>query len=139
MRRIGMSATGSTSLPAPALIDAMGWLDARVRDVTGRRLGRVRAVVADAEGTPWWIVVRHRGGEVVAPVAAVLDTRHHEVLLDRGADALAPCPEEIDQRAHEALVDRYGLQPDLPPAAPPRFRRDVCTPPRTGRFARRSA
>ena len=140
MPGIGMSATGSTTLPAPALHDVMGWLDARVRDVTGRRLGRVSAVVADADGTPWWIVVRHRGGDMVAPVAAVLDTRHREVLLDRSAEALAPCPDEIDESAHEALVDRFGLTaaPAGTPAAP-RGPRDACTARRIRRFRRRSA
>ncbi len=133
-----MSATGSTTLPAPALHDVVAWLDARVRDATGRRLGRINAIVADASGTPWWIVVRHRGRDVVAPVAAVHETRHHEVLLDRTAETLAPCPAEIDERAHEALVDRFGLRAPQPPAAP-RGPRDACTPRRARRFPRRSA
>ena len=130
-----MSATGSVTLPAPALHDVMGWLDARVRDVTGRRLGRVNAVVADADGTPWWIVVRHRGSDVVAPVAAVQGTRHHEVLLDRTAESLAPCPDELDELAHEALVDRFGLGSQEVPA-PPRGPRDECTLRSTGRVRR---
>jgi hypothetical protein len=135
--QIGMPATGSTNLPAPALHDVMGWLDARVRDVTGRRLGRVSAVVADADGTPWWIVIRHRGREVVAPVAAVLDTRHNEVLLDRDAESLPPCPDEIDESAHEALLDRFGLARADTPAGP-RGPRDACTPRPARRFQRRA-
>ena len=135
-----MSATGATALRSAALHDVMGWLDARVRDVTGRRLGRVSAVVADADGTPWWIVVRHRGQNVVAPVAAVHATRHRELLLDRAAESLAPCPEEIGAREHDVLVDRFGLDPhteDVP--APPRGPRDACTPSRrTRRFRRRA-
>ncbi len=124
-----MSATGSTTLPAPALHDVVAWLDARVRDATGRRLGRINAIVADASGTPWWIVVRHRGRDVVAPVAAVQGLRHQEVLLDRAAETLPACPAELDERAHEALVDRFGLAPAKRPA-PPRAARDACA----GRF-----
>ena len=134
---IGMSA-GSTSLqsPAPALPDVMAWLDSRVRDAAGRRLGRVNAVVADAQGTPWWIILRHRGRDVVAPVAAVQATRHHEVLLDRAAETLAPCPAEIDEQAHEALVDRFGLgtAEALPARRGPR---DVCPQAPRRRFRRR--
>ena len=130
-----MSATEATTLRAPALHDVMGWLDSRVRDVSGRRLGRVSAVVADAEGTPWWIVFRHRGQDMVAPVASVHDTRHHEVLLDRAAETLAFCPQELDESAHEALVDRFGLRTPLVPA-PPRGPRDECTPRRRRRFLR---
>ena len=138
MPLIGMSATGFAILPAPPLHVVMGWLDARVRDVSGRRLGRVSAVVADADGTPWWIVLRHRGHDVVAPVAAVHGTRHHEVLLDRTAETLAPCPAELDERAHEALVARFGLRAPEPAPAP-RAPRDECGVRRRRGFLRRSA
>ena len=138
MPRIGMSATEATALPSPALHDVMGWLDARVRDVTGRRLGRVSAVVADADGTPWWIVFRHRGQDMVAPVASVHDSRHQEILLDRAAETLAVCPQDLDASAHEALVDRFGLRTPLAPA-PPRGSRDECTPRRWRRLLGRTA
>jgi hypothetical protein len=137
MPKIGMSATGFVTLPAQDLHDVMSWLDARVRDVTGRRLGRVKAIVADEHGTPWWIVVRHRGQDVVAPVASVHATRHHEVLLDRPVESLAPCPDEIDGSAHDTLVRRFGMGTETAPA-PPRGPRDACTPRRARRFTRRA-
>ena len=129
---------GSSSLhsPAHALPDVMAWIDSRVRDAAGRRLGRVNAVVADAQGTPWWLILRHRGRDVVAPVASVQATRHHEVLLDRAAETLAPCPAEIDEQAHEALVDRFGLgTPEIHLAR--RGPRDVCSQPRRRRLRHR--
>jgi hypothetical protein len=116
----------------------VSWLDARVRDATGRRLGRVKAIVADEQGTPWWIVLRHRGQDVVAPVASVVAGRHHEIHLDRAVESLAPCPTDIDERAHDALVARFGLSPQ-PATFAGRGPRDECTPRRTRRFTRRSA
>lgn len=134
MRQIGMSAAVVPSVPAPPLHDVLSWIDTRVRDVTGRRLGRVSAIVCDAQGTPWWIVFRHRGRDTVAPVAAVHARRHHEILLDRAAETLAPSPGEIDARAHAELVARFGLAGDAPaPAAP---RRDGCTGRRFARLRR---
>ena len=140
MGPIGMSATGSTTLPAYALHDAVSWIDTRVRDATGRRLGRVKAVVADEHGTPWWLVLRHRGEDVVAPVASVRPTRHRELTLDHAAEALAPCPDDLDEAAHRALVDRFGLAPEpTTPRPAPRGPRDDCTPRPARRFLRRTA
>ena len=134
MPRIGMSAAVATPVVRPRdLHDVVAWLDARARDITGRRLGRVRAIVCDAEGTPWWLVVRHRGHDVVAPVAAVHSRRHHEVLLDCAAEALPPCPGEIDERAHATLLERFGLA-SSPAPAPARGPRDACTPRRLRRL-----
>ena len=109
MQAIGMSATDALDPRAHRLDDVVGWLDARVRDASGRRLGRVRAVVADRDGTPWWIVVGHHGREVVAPVSAVQDARQRVLRLDRAAEALAPSPGEIDDAAHRTLLARYGV------------------------------
>ena len=141
MARVGMSSAEATTLQAPELLDVVSWIDARARDATGRRLGRVKAVVADAQGTPWWIVLRHRGRDVVAPVSAVCDARHREIRLDRPVEALAACPAEIDQGAHDALVDRFGLASPDSVAEPraPRGPRDACTPRARRRFRRRSA
>ncbi len=110
MQAIGMSATETVPLRAHDLHDVVGWIDARVRDATGRHLGRVRAVFSDASGTPWWILVRHRGRDLVAPVGAVYDTRHRQLLLDRAAETLAAGPREIGEREHRALLDRFGIQ-----------------------------
>ena len=61
----------------PALDRAVGWIDAPVLDVLGRNVGRVRAVLCDAEGRPWWLVLRRRGlrgRTVLAPFDATQPT-----------------------------------------------------------------
>lgn len=115
-----MSAADPITLRAHELHEVVGWIDARVRDAGGRRLGRVSAVFADAQGTPWWIVVRHRGRDVVAPVDSVYGTRHHELLLDRPVEDLATSAGDIDERTHRALLARYGLDD---PGSPVKARR----------------
>jgi hypothetical protein len=114
----------------PELHDAVGWIDARVRDALGKRLGRVSAVFADREGQPWWIVVRRRGRTLVAPVAAVQSAGHSEVLLTCTQDVLVPAEEvQMSDAFHESLITRFGLDRRQ---QGPRTRGD-CTPPRERR------
>ena len=104
-----MPVAEATHLPARDLLEVVGWIDARVRDAAGRRMGRIRAVVADAEGRPWWVVLRHRGRDVVAPIGAVHGDHDRALVLDRAAESLATCPEPFDAAAHDALLARFAL------------------------------
>ena len=123
-----MPATEATPARAIDLDEAVAWIDTRVLDASGRRLGRVRAVVADAAGTPWWIVAGRRGRDVIAPVASVQDAFNGGIVLGHAAEALPPAEGEIDAPAHEALIARFGLAGEVPVTTPPRGPRDACSP-----------
>lgn len=102
-------------MPAPIdLPRAVELIDARVIDAGGHRLGRVAAVLADRDGTPWWFVLRRRRHEVLAPVAAAFPTHHGELILEYSRADLenAPQPEDSDHltaERHDAMVAHFGL------------------------------
>lgn len=94
----------------PELLEAVGWIDARVRDAFGQRVGRVSAVFADRNGHPWWVVVSRRGHMYLAPVTAIDSAPHHELRLTCPKDDLwATDGSEISAALHEALIRRFGL------------------------------
>jgi hypothetical protein len=119
--------TTETTHARPDLPAAVGWIDANVRDAAGRRLGRVKAVFADRDGRPWWLVVQRRGRTLVAPVTSVADASGRRLLLDRPADELAPAESEnLTAAAHEALLRRFGLDRRRSERRPARRSREAC-------------
>lgn len=133
----GMSAATATCTlrdPHPDLVDTVGWLDSRVCDALGRRVGRVTAVYVDRQGRPWWIAVGRRGRTYLAPVGAVRPGGHGLLWLACTREQLAAAgPAEMSPALHEALVTRYGLGR----RARLTRRRDPCASARRRRHIRR--
>jgi hypothetical protein len=72
-----MQGRASNTVGMTAALDtALDWLDRRAYDADGSRLGRVSAVLVDADRAPQWVVVRTRGEELRLPASeAVCDGR----------------------------------------------------------------
>lgn len=91
------------------LHSAVGWIDRPAFDADGRRLGRVASVLCDADGRPWWVLVRRRFGRtVVAPVDLGRKV-DGGVSLDVGGN-LPDAPAAMTERVQAALLRHFGLR-----------------------------
>jgi hypothetical protein len=93
----------------------VSWIDAQARDRLGRRIGRVKAILADRDGRPWWLVLRRHGRTLLAPVARA-EGGHGSVLLACTRAELEAAPDASGRMTPElqaALARHFGL-PTMP-------------------------
>jgi hypothetical protein len=78
----------------PSLAEALGWVGARLDEISGARVGWVDGVYVDAEdGSPQWLLVRRRrfGAYTLLPLEhAAAATGHVWVPYERAAIRAAP-------------------------------------------------